>query len=229
MTSEDAEKHLDTCIGKSFEPVTLPCGRIIRNRFVKVLSFTLHTYFSHFTLKAALYENFASLFGGPPNALHTSLYTQWSTGGWGMIITGNVQISKTHLTLGHDCVVPRVLTKETIAPFARLAAAIHGTPDDRDTQPLAIMQLSHTGRQAANFIGGRFPFFPPLAPSATRVGAKCTDGVLARILYRLAFQTAREMTVQDIDDVVNGFVRGAKLALDSGFDGVQLHASHGCK
>ncbi|KDQ50384.1 hypothetical protein JAAARDRAFT_200060 [Jaapia argillacea MUCL 33604] len=35
------------------------------------------------------------------------------------------------------------------------------------------------------------------------------------------------MSTEDIDDVVIEFVRGARLAAESGFDGVELHASHG--
>jgi 2,4-dienoyl-CoA reductase-like NADH-dependent reductase (Old Yellow Enzyme family) len=36
------------------------------------------------------------------------------------------------------------------------------------------------------------------------------------------------MSLENIDDVVEAFVRGAKLAVLAGFDGVQLHAAHGC-
>ncbi|KAG8745724.1 hypothetical protein FRC10_007204 [Ceratobasidium sp. 414] len=35
------------------------------------------------------------------------------------------------------------------------------------------------------------------------------------------------MSVQDIDFVVAAFLQGAKLACQAGFDGIQLHASHG--
>ncbi|CAK5261978.1 unnamed protein product [Mycena citricolor] len=35
------------------------------------------------------------------------------------------------------------------------------------------------------------------------------------------------MSLDDIDKVVDEFVRGAKLAVDTGFDGVELHAAHG--
>lgn len=39
--------------------------------------------------------------------------------------------------------------------------------------------------------------------------------------------TPREMDHKDLDDVVEGFVQGARLARDAGFEGVQLHCSHG--
>jgi len=37
------------------------------------------------------------------------------------------------------------------------------------------------------------------------------------------------MSISDIDDTVEGFVRGATVAHMSGFDGVQIHAAHGCE
>jgi 2,4-dienoyl-CoA reductase-like NADH-dependent reductase (Old Yellow Enzyme family) len=39
--------------------------------------------------------------------------------------------------------------------------------------------------------------------------------------------TPKEMTESDIDDVVAGFVQGARIARDTGFEGVELHCSHG--
>ncbi len=150
-----------------------------------------------------------------------------------MIITGNVQVAADHLTLGADMIVPAVLTPQSCEPFRKLASCVkddnlaENAADGQRT--LMIMQLSHTGRQAATFLGGRLPFNPPLAPSATRVGAQAKEGFIARLLYRLLFQTAKEMSADDIEGVVDGFVRGALLAVQSGFDGVQLHASHGCE
>jgi 2,4-dienoyl-CoA reductase-like NADH-dependent reductase (Old Yellow Enzyme family) len=43
------------------------------------------------------------------------------------------------------------------------------------------------------------------------------------------FQTPRALSVNEIEDVVRAFVKGAKVALESGFDGIQLHAAHGCE
>jgi len=41
------------------------------------------------------------------------------------------------------------------------------------------------------------------------------------------FQKPQEMSRMDIDEVVEAFVRGAELAVKSGFDGIELHAAHG--
>jgi 2,4-dienoyl-CoA reductase-like NADH-dependent reductase (Old Yellow Enzyme family) len=176
-----------------------------------------------------MYEHMASLFGGPPNDSHFSLYSKWSAGKWGMIITGNVQVSCYHLSLGRDIIVPEMLTEDTMRPFKRLASMIHGQDANTDSSPLAIMQLSHTGRQSANIIGGRLPFMSPHAPSSVRLDLDKTGSwSLSSLLSWLMFQTPHEMCHSEIDAIVEAFVRGARLAVESGFDGIELHGGHGC-
>jgi 2,4-dienoyl-CoA reductase-like NADH-dependent reductase (Old Yellow Enzyme family) len=140
-----------------------------------------------------------------------------------MIITGNVQVSRRHLSAPRDIIIPEVITETSVKPFKALANAMH----DGGKRPLAIMQISHSGRQSANMMGGRLPFEPPLAPSAVPI--KPGPGVLSTLIYKSMFQTPREMTLDDVEDLVVSFVRGAKVAMLSGFDGIQLHAAHGCK
>ncbi|KAK7047323.1 hypothetical protein VNI00_006554 [Paramarasmius palmivorus] len=196
-------------IEKIYAEVTLPCGKKLQNRLVKV----------------AMYEHLASMFGGLPNEHHYTLYSNWSSFGWGMIMTGNVQVSPTHLSLGRDLIVPRTLSEECVSRYRKLADCIHGG-HQAGPVPLAIMQLNHAGRQSSNFLGGRYPFVPPLAPSATPVSPQ-NAGLISWLIHHLLFQTPRAMSVLDIDNVVSEFVRGAELALRSGFDGVQLHVAHG--
>ncbi|KAF4564679.1 hypothetical protein EYR36_002617 [Pleurotus pulmonarius] len=170
----------------------------------------------------AMYEHLAALWGGAPNPYHFSLYSQWARGGWGMVLTGNFQVSGKHLTLGRDVVIPQQITDASLKPFIQLADAMHGSE-----RSLAIMQLSHAGRQSANFIGGRWPFAPPRAPSPVRVGSSSSAGFFVDVFHWLCFQTPDPLTPAEIDDVVEAFVRGAHVAAQSGFDGVELHAAHG--
>ncbi|KAF7986295.1 hypothetical protein HWV62_35240 [Athelia sp. TMB] len=101
--------------------------------------------------------------------------------------------------------------------------------DTRATEgvSLAIMQLSHGGRQSPNFLGGRSLCSPPLAPSAIALGAGKSSDMLSSLVEAVLFQKPHAMSLGEIDDVVNSFVRGAKLATLAGFDGAQLHAAHG--
>lgn len=146
-----------------------------------------------------------------------------------MIITGNAQVSPTHLSLGRDLAVPESISEETLQPFRKLAQAIHQVGSGT-AGPVAIVQLSHGGRQSPNVLGGRSLFCPPFAPSAVALGtSKKNEDIVSSLIQNLLFQAPQEMSLKDIDAVVAGFVRGAKLAALAGFDGVQLHAAHGCK
>src|ERR1700691_625273 len=183
-----------------------------------------------------MYEHLADMFGGAPNSNHFSLYSRWARHGWGMIVTGNVQVSPKHLSLGRDVVIPASISEVTLEPFRNLAQAIHQervhseNATDTSTSPLAIMQLSHAGRQSPNVLGGRAPFVPAFSPSPIALGTgKKDEGIISGLFHRLLFQTPQEMSLADIDDAVEAFVRGAKLAKLAGFDGIQLHAAHGCE
>lgn len=172
-----------------------------------------------------MYEHLASFGGGPPTGDHIALYALWGGGSWGMVMTGNVQIDSGHLTLGRDLLLPTVLDEDSVRPFLGLARAIHGA---HKMPPLAIMQVSHSGRQCASFIGGRQLFDSPLAPSAVPLGRTSKRSWLETQLYKLMFVTPKAMSLSEVDDVVAGFVRCGELAVRAGFDGLELHASHGC-
>ncbi|KAN0127358.1 hypothetical protein V8E53_014790 [Lactarius tabidus] len=207
----------------ALRPVTLPSGLVMPNALVK----------------PAMYEHMASLFGGLPNANHIALYSLWSQGGWGMIMTGNVQVSQDHLTLGKDMVIPKTVTSDALRSYRALALAMRPATEQYNQEShdvsrprtLIIMQLSHTGRQSVRVLGGRLPFTRPFAPSSLGIGrderSLAHVGWFGKLIYKVGLQTPRAMSVQDIDHLVDRFVLGAKLAHDAGFDGVELHASHG--
>ncbi|KIJ55026.1 hypothetical protein M422DRAFT_24885 [Sphaerobolus stellatus SS14] len=193
-------------------PVTLPCGRTIPNRFAKV----------------AMYEHLAVLFGGPPNKYHFNLYSKWAKGGWGMIVTGNFQVSPTHLSLGRDVVIPRSMASPDLQAFRNLASIMKSSEKNSRPGSLAIVQLSHAGRQSFRFLGGRLGTFTrPVAPCARRLGDDTPEGLLAKIGYACMFETPRALEERELPNVIEEFVRSAKFVHEAGFDGIQLHAAHG--
>ena len=143
-----------------------------------------------------------------------------------MIVTGNVQVESDHLTLGRDLIVPASLDPTNLAPFRSLAHSIHSSASGH--RPIALMQLSHAGRQSPFFLGGRGLFAPASAPSAVALGYNSQSGWLSRLLYNVLFPTPHAMTTTQIGRLVTQFVHGAHCAVETGFDGVQLHAAHGC-
>lgn len=81
----------------------------------------------------------------------------------------------------------------------------------------AIVQINHPGRQAS--------FTKSIAPSA--VPLNLGPGILPWIVRSLIYGTPKEMTVDEIHDVVMKFAETARLAADAGFAGVEIHAAHG--
>jgi 2,4-dienoyl-CoA reductase-like NADH-dependent reductase (Old Yellow Enzyme family) len=132
-------------------------------------------------------------------------------------------VCQSHLTLGRDVTLPK--TAAEMESFKLWARCMKSSPEK--SSPIAIMQLSHTGRQSPRFIGGRNPWTPPSAPSAQPMTPK--EGLLSRLVFSILFQTPHPLDSAEIESVVSAFVSGAIVAYDSGFDGIQLHASHGCK
>lgn len=77
----------------------------------------------------------------------------------------------------------------------------------------AWVQISHPGRQMPTPLGQ-----PMLAPSAVP---------LASSALSKQFPVSREMTETDIGEIQQHFTRSAQLAGQSGFTGMQIHATHG--
>jgi 2,4-dienoyl-CoA reductase-like NADH-dependent reductase (Old Yellow Enzyme family) len=87
------------------------------------------------------------------------------------------------------------------------------------------VQICHPGRQSFRIAGKRGIFAATIAPSA--IPLQMGDGLLDRLISRIAFPAPREMTQGDIDTVTRQFVDTARLMADAGFSGVELHGAHG--
>lgn len=118
-----------------------------------------------------------------------------------MIITGNVMIERRKFEAPRNPVFDAKTSMSAVESYA--AAAKTGGN-------LAITQVSHPGRQQQRGRG------KTVAPSAVKVDA---PGVM--------FGTPRALTTSEIQGLIGRFAATAKIAVDGGFDGVQLHAAHG--
>jgi 2,4-dienoyl-CoA reductase-like NADH-dependent reductase (Old Yellow Enzyme family) len=106
-------------------------------------------------------------------------------------------------------------SNDHVAALARIAAFV------KAQGAAAGLQLAHAGRKASTskpWEGGRGLAtgdggWVPVAPSA--------------IAFADGFPTPRELTVAELDDLVERFADAARRALDAGFDLVELHAAHG--
>ncbi|KAL6230074.1 hypothetical protein BDW75DRAFT_234697 [Aspergillus navahoensis] len=159
--------------------VRLPCGLVFPNHLCK----------------AAMAENLATS-DSNPNEDFNLAYSKWSYGGWGMIITGNVQVDVNHL--GNF--------KDPAKAYAE-ASQKHGTP--------TIIQIAHRGRQSLRGAGRRGLFAPTIAPSAIplSIGTNFLDSVITS----LAFPKPRETDQKDIHNVIQSGFSGIELHAAHGY------------
>ena len=154
--------------------------------------------------KAAMTEGLASPEGAPTQALE-QLYGIWSDGGAGLLLSGNVQIDGDHLERPGNVIVDRQPSDAMQRALERWAAA--GTRGGNQFWA----QISHAGRQCQKIVNPH-----PKAPSGVKLG-----------LPGGQFGEPQPMTEEDIEAVITGFARCAKVVIEAGFTGVQLHAAHG--
>ena len=170
------------------EPLTLPCGAVLSNRLAK----------------GAMTEGLASPLGVPTPELQT-LYRVWSSGGAGMLLSGNVQIDGGHLERPGNVILDKPADAAMKAALREWAAS--GTANGTHFW----MQLSHAGRQTQTSINPT-----PKAPSAVQVG-----------LPGGRFGVPVPLTHDEILELIGRFANAAAAAKEAGFTGVQIHAAHG--
>ena len=165
--------------------LSLPCGAELSNRLAK----------------ASMTEGLGDSMNCATER-HVRLYQRWARGGAGLLLSGNVQVDRTHLERPGNIAVDSNggLTALRAMAQAGTCAGNH-----------FWMQINHPGRQTPASINAT-----PLAPSAvalptTEVG--CGQPVA--------------MTELQILDLIRRFVHVASVARDVGFTGVQIHAAHG--
>ncbi len=154
--------------------------------------------------KAAMTERLADT-RNRPTARHERLYRLWSEGGPGMLLTGNVQIDRKHLEAAGNVAIDGSEDAEALAALKRFAAA------GKTAGSHIWMQISHAGRQTPKLINPH-----PKAPSAIAVA-----------LPGGQFGMPEPLTGGEIEALIKRYAHAAKIARETGFDGVQLHAAHG--
>jgi 2,4-dienoyl-CoA reductase-like NADH-dependent reductase (Old Yellow Enzyme family) len=152
--------------------------------------------------KAATSETLATYANNPtPNLIR--LYRRWASSGIGLLITGNVMIDRRALGEPGNVVIENEADLPLLRQWARAAT---------DQGAAIWVQLNHPGKQSAKGLN-----VSNLAPSAVPFSQD-----LAAL-----FETPREATSAEINDIIQRFGRSAAICKKAGFSGVQIHAAHG--
>ncbi|MDI9949538.1 NADH:flavin oxidoreductase/NADH oxidase family protein [Rhodococcus sp. IEGM 1305] len=166
------------------DPLPLPCGQVLPNRI----------------MKAALSEALGDARNAPDGRLER-LYTTWSRGGYGLLVTGNVMIDRTQLGEPGNIVIEDERDLDALTSWAKTT---------KDAGVPIWVQLNHPGRQSNPLALGH----TPVAPSAVPLDI---PGAV----------TPRELTPGEIEDIIERFAAAALVCETAGFDGVQIHGAHG--
>ena len=145
-----------------------------------------------------------------PNALMAEYYAQRA--GAGLIITEGTAPSPNALGYAR---IPGLFNAEQVRGWKLVTDAVHARGSK------IYVQLMHTGRVAhqANLPAG--------AQAVSPTDVVCPGQMYTDTQGMQPHTAPRAMTEADITQAVAEFVHSARLAVEAGFDGVELHAANG--
>jgi 2,4-dienoyl-CoA reductase-like NADH-dependent reductase (Old Yellow Enzyme family) len=152
--------------------------------------------------KASMSEALGS-FDNHPGMELVRLYGRWAESGVGLMMTGNVMIDRRALGEPGNVVIEDEADLPILQKWAE-AATRRGAS--------VWVQLNHPGKQATKGLNKE-----TIAPSA----------VPFRADMAALFATPREITRDEIQDIIKRFGRSAAICKKAGFSGVEIHAAHG--
>ncbi|MDX2181881.1 MAG: alkene reductase [Bryobacteraceae bacterium] len=145
---------------------------------------------------------------GTPSDLQVEYYRQRATAG--LIITEATSIS----SQGHGWVgAPGIFTESHRDGWKAVTHAVHAAGGR------ILLQLWHMGRVShPDFLNGELP----VGPSAI-----AAQGESYTATGKKPYVVPRALDAAELPGIVADYARAAKLAIDAGFDGVEIHAANG--
>lgn len=138
-------------------------------------------------------------------------YSTFAEGGFSLIIVEGTFIDESY-SQGYEN-QPGIANIEQMEAWAKLVRAVHSQG------AMIIAQLMHAGALTQ---GNRFRQ-DTIAPSSVQPrGEQLT-------IYRGEgrYPLPREITRMEMEDIKDGFAKSARLAVEAGFDGIELHGANG--
>jgi anthraniloyl-CoA monooxygenase len=153
-----------------------------------------------------------SAIDGTPGEFHLVHLGTRALGGAGLVMTEMTCVSPdARITPG----CTGMYAPEHVEAWRRIVEFVH-----QESRAKICLQLGHAGSKGSTkvpWLGEDVPLddgnWPLVAPSAVK--------------YAPQLPTPREMTRRDMDRVRNQFVDAARMAVDAGFDMLELHCAHG--
>ena len=153
---------------------------------------------------------------GVPGRDVADYYRRRAEGGTGLIVTEGVAID--HETAVDHANVPNLHTPAAQAGWRKVVDDVHAAGGQ------IVPQLWHVG-PLWGAMTQMDPSLKPMRPSG-EWGPLGVTSYSAAYVERAQAST-EAMTEQDIQDVIDAYVRSAKHAVELGFDGIAIHGGHG--
>ena len=138
-----------------------------------------------------------------PTPKLVELYRRWAASGVGLLLTGNVMIDRRALGEPGNVAIEDESDLPILKQWARAVT---------DQGAALWVQLNHPGKQSPKGLNAS-----NLSPSA----------IPFRQDMAVFFETPREATTAEIDNIILRFGQSAAICKKAGFSGVQIHGAHG--
>ncbi|XP_044511414.1 12-oxophytodienoate reductase 2-like [Mangifera indica] len=150
-------------------------------------------------------------YGNVPQPHAILYYSQRTTKG-GFLITEATGVSKTAQGYPHT---PRIWTKEQVEAWKPIVDALHAKGG------IFFCQLWYLGRVSSKDFqpNGRAPISSTNKPLTPQIRSNGIDVA--------QFSPPRQLSTDEIPQIVNDFRIAARNAIEAGFDGVEIHGAHG--
>lgn len=158
---------------------------------------------------APLTRNRAAIPGNVPQEINATYYAQRASAG--LIITEATPISP--MAHGYPA-LPGIYSTEQVAGWKRVVDAIHAKGGKVYMQLWHVGRISHPSLLPDNAL--------PVAPSAIK-----PSGQAFTYTGPQDYVTPRALDTAEIPGVIEDYRRAAELALQAGFDGVEVHGANG--
>lgn len=142
--------------------------------------------------------DYATIRGEPTDRL-IAYYRERAKGGVGLINVEFTYVNPEGRVFEH---MTGLYADGMIPGYQKLVDAVH------EAGAKIAIQISHAGRRTHSMVTGEIPVAPSPVP-------------------RLNGEVPRELTIDDIQELINDFVRAAVRAKEAGFDAVMVHLAHG--
>lgn len=146
--------------------------------------------------------------GRVPNDLMVEYYVQRA--GAGLILTEATSVTPQGVGYADT---PGLWSQEQVKGWRKVTSAVH------EAGGRIFAQLWHVGRISDPiFLNGELP----VAPSAIAAG-----GHVSHVRPQRGYVVPRALETDEIPGIVEAYRRGAQLAQEAGFDGVEVHGANG--